>query len=106
MAAAGRRPRTWTPCPGPAFVVRTGPNYSKTGKKLPSAEPIYDVTSVDSFRCPDGKVNDVGKYLRLPLTDDVMEACGVPSNLILSLLIPDYAPALLRRKDNGPGWAL
>jgi hypothetical protein len=102
MAAEPRQQEAWTPCPGPAFMVRHGPNYSKTGRKQPSASSLYDVYAVDLFRCPE-KLHDPGRLLSLP-PEDTMDKHGIPSNLVLSLLLPDYAPALLRRKDNGPGW--
>ena len=104
MVAEPRRQQAWSSCPGAAFMVRHGPNYSKTGNKLPSLAALYDVFAVDLFSCQDGKPRDIGSLLALP-PEDTMAKHGVPSNLVLSLLLPDYAPPLLRRKDNGPGWA-
>ena len=41
---AGPQPEhAWTSCPGRAFNVRAGPNYSRTGLKLPSLDALYDV---------------------------------------------------------------
>ena len=48
-AAEARLPSVWPAappsCAGSEFNVRCGPNYKKTGKKVPSAEPWYDVVS-------------------------------------------------------------
>ena len=94
----------WTRCPGRAFNVRTGPNYAKTGKKLPSLDPLYDVADVYAFSCPDNKTPDLGRMFNLP-KEDCLGPHGVPANLVLTVLLPDYAPALFASRQDGPGWA-
>ena len=52
--AAAASSSTWPAAPpaclGSAFRVRCGPRYRKTGKKEPSAEPMYDVLSAAPLR--------------------------------------------------------
>jgi hypothetical protein len=52
--AAATASSTWPAAPpaclGSAFRVRCGPRYRKTGKKEPSAEPMYDVLSAAPLR--------------------------------------------------------
>lgn len=94
----------WTRCPGRAFNVRTGPNYAKTGKKLPSLDPLYDVADVYAFSCPENKVPDLGRRFNLP-KEDCLGPHGVPANLVLTVLLPDYAPGLFASRQDGPGWS-
>ena len=102
---AGPRPEhAWTPCPGRAFHVRQ-PNYAKTALKAPSLEALYEVVAQDTFLCPEAKLPHVARLLDLP-KEDCLPRYGVPSNLVLSFLIPDYSPTLFAAKDDGPGWTL
>ena len=43
-ASFARKPGAfgWEPGDGTAFKVRTGPNYSRNGKKAPSKAPFYE----------------------------------------------------------------
>ena len=43
--------------------------------------------------------------MQLP-PEDLLAAHGVPANLVLTVLLPDYAPSLFGGRDDGPGWAL
>ena len=102
---AGPRPEhAWTPCPGRAFHVRQ-PNYARTALKAPSLEAMYEVVAQDTFLCPDAKLPHVARLLDLP-KEECLQRYGVPSNLVLSFLIPDYSPTLFASKDDGPGWTL
>jgi len=102
---AGPRPEhAWTPCPGRAFNVRQ-PNYARTALKAPSLEAMYEVVAQDTFLCPDAKLPHVARLLDLP-KEECLQRYGVPSNLVLSFLIPDYSPTLFASKDDGPGWTL
>jgi len=105
FVAGPRVEHAWTVCPGRAFNVRAGPNYQRTGLKLPSLDALYEVVAADAFLCPEAKLPNIGRILDLPL-EDCLERHGVPNNLVVSFLIPDYPPSLFGYKDNGPGWTL
>ena len=95
----------WCPCPGAAFNVRVGPNYARTGAKMPSLAALYDAWALDAFLLPDLKEGDLGSRMRLP-PDDTIAPFGVPANLVVTCLVPDYSPSFFEQRKDGRGWAL
>jgi hypothetical protein len=64
----------WRSAPGELFRLRVGPNYKFTGKKAPSADPMYELVGVDLFQAPTAHAitNILGNGLvQLP-------SCGIP----------------------------
>ena len=56
---------TWSLLSGSAFNVRTGPNYKRTGQKVPPAEPLYKMVGCDVFRANEAKKDRLAAKLRL-----------------------------------------
>ena len=91
----------WCPCPGAAFNVRVGPNYARTGAKMPSLAALYDAWALDAFLLPDLKEGDLGSRMRLPPDDTIVAAFGVPANLVVTCSPCARLLALLLRAEEG-----
>eukprot|EP00580_Thalassiosira_gravida_P018477 CAMPEP_0201671522 /NCGR_PEP_ID=MMETSP0494-20130426/29861_1 /ASSEMBLY_ACC=CAM_ASM_000839 /TAXON_ID=420259 /ORGANISM="Thalassiosira gravida, Strain GMp14c1" /LENGTH=488 /DNA_ID=CAMNT_0048152911 /DNA_START=64 /DNA_END=1527 /DNA_ORIENTATION=- len=57
---------SWTPVDGTEFKVRTGPNYSKHGKKEASLESLYEVYCVRYFRSQKRTEGGATRIMPLP----------------------------------------
>jgi len=104
---ATRQPHSWTRCPGGAFKVRCGPNYSKNRRKAPSAPSLYEVFAVDAYSS-ETKLAHIGRVAELPPDPAPPPPdCGLPSYVIINWMVPNYAPSSLltqAKRTNGPGW--
>lgn len=109
MRAAIRHRHTWTPCPGSAFNVRSGPDYRRTGAKVPSAPMLYEVFAVDAFTTPQ-KLAHIGRGVQLPpaSSDDLPLESGLPPFLIVNWMVPNYQRTSWfgAKLVDGPGWNL
>jgi len=105
MKKLTREEHSWTPCPGRAFNVRSGPNYASTGTKRPSEHSLYDVVAIDGYRS-DQKLPHIGRVMLLP-EDNEAAGLGLPPHLIINFMVPNYAPGIIGgKKSDGPGWNL
>ena len=73
--------------------------------ELPSLAALYDAWALDAFLLPDLKEGDLGSRMRLP-PDDTIAPFGVPANLVVTCLVPDYSPSFFEQRKDGRGWAL
>jgi len=107
--AADRTDHSWSSCPGHAFVVRHGPNYAATGRKEPSLPSLYEIYAIDGYTS-ETKLPNIGRCVALPQWEAegaaAASALGLPPNLIINFMVPNYAPGGLvtAKRSNGPGW--
>ena len=74
---------------------------------LPSPMPSQ-VYAVDVFQSA-AKLPHIGRVAALPPDPDPLPAAaGLPSHMLISWMVPNYAPGGLlgSKKTNGPGWTL
>jgi len=94
---------SWSAVSGERVNVRCGPDYAKTGKKMPSIDTLYECLSVDLITA-DCKVEDIlGRLIDLPadLNDHLderdlcggvplrwWEGCALPRILLVNVQLP------------------
>lgn len=78
---------------GREFRVRCGPDYPRLGGKAPSAPAMYELLSSDFGRAPHS-IRHVAERMTLPSPPCVVQG-RLPPLLVLSVVVPVPAPALL-----------
>eukprot|EP00040_Diaphanoeca_grandis_P018766 m.98755 g.98755 ORF g.98755 m.98755 type:complete len:315 (-) comp27093_c0_seq1:52-996(-) len=91
----------WSNADGELFDLRIGPNYKKHGKKAPSADPFYDMVSMDYMKCST-VYPEMGPLIDIPEPKFKSTREGVPSTLILQLIFPNCSPKAFGAPDAGP----
>jgi len=89
---------------GTNFNVRTGPNYKKTGNKVPSQAHLYHPVSIDVLR-RDEILMHAASHLTLPPPPDgklSANTCGLPRRLVINMIFPQDGPSLFSSPTDGP----
>ena len=105
---------SWASIEGPTFSVRTGPNYAKKKKKLPSASSLYELVEVRLFESKCRTLNIADKF---PLPTNVAYPDSkvpvihpnyphVPEILVVHFHFPSESPNFFKPKDDGNGGEL
>ena len=104
---------SWTPVDGTEFKVRTGPNYTKNGKKIASASSLYEVYAVRFFRSEKRTVGGATRIMPLPemsigvdtRNKSHLELKGtkIPDVLVVHFMLPFEPPNVFKQKDDGKG---
>lgn len=93
-------PHSWsTKVPGKSFQVR-GRSYLADKKKVASEECLYYSYSVEAYRTEEKTFDIAG---RLKIQADTV--AGLPTLLVLNMMVPDYAPSFgfKAKAQDGPG---
>eukprot|EP00053_Salpingoeca_punica_P009381 m.84068 g.84068 ORF g.84068 m.84068 type:complete len:386 (+) comp15005_c0_seq1:158-1315(+) len=91
------------PGKGEEFMVRVGPNYSKTGKKEPSRSAMYDLVAVDIMRTQQriAPITQLFSPPKLSPRAAAFQHESVPRLFVLNIQLPEQ-PASIFGKDDGP----
>jgi hypothetical protein len=99
---AKKERRVWYSIDGTSFKTRQGPDYAKHKRKAPSEEPLYECQMVRLYSSP-RKIFNMGGKLALPEAAANCTGLALPGCIILTWLLPAYAPSLLKSKTDGEG---
>ena len=105
----------WSQCDHRHFQVRQV-GYKKTGKKAPTAKPMYEPIAIDCF-CMDSRQDHIATQMQLPDTTALrnrLNKCegnskSIPPLLIFQIQLPsDPPPSMMSwsTAEDGPGWAI
>lgn len=105
---------SWASIEGRTFSVRTGPNYAKKKKKLPSKSSLYEIVEIRLFESKCRTLNIADKF---PLPTNVAypdskipvinpDYPHVPELLVIHFHFPLESPSFLKPKDDGEGGEL
>lgn len=83
---------------GREFRVRCGPDYPRFGGKAPSAPAMYELLSSDFGRAPHS-IRHVAERMTLPSPPCLVQG-RLPPLLVVSVIVPVAAPALLGEADD------
>jgi hypothetical protein len=92
----------WNNIDGKSFRVRQGPDYPRHKKKAGSAEPLYECQLVRIYSSP-RKVLHIGGKTDVPKEAAACAGLALPGCIVVSWLLPDYAPSLFKTKTEGEG---
>ena len=99
-------PMTWAKCPTTNIFEVRGPHYVDKNHelykvKVPSDFSMYVPIAVDMFKTS-SKDKNVYKKFRKPNGFQPGQTGGVPNNLCVTQIFPDYQPSMLSSQDDGP----
>lgn len=99
-------PMTWAKCPSVQIFKVRGPHYIDKShelykNKVPSKFSMYVPIAVDMFKTT-SKDRGIYKRFRKPEGFQAGSTGGVPNNICVTQIFPDYQPSMLSSQDDGP----